>query len=134
MATVRKLGIWMDSDKAFIIENENIKQIESRVEHFNLHGGAKGKTPYGTQDATSETKLLERNKHQLKNYFDQIIEHAAHADKIVVFGPAEAKIAFQKEIETNTSIKEKLQGVETVDNKFTENQLIEWVRNYYSNK
>ncbi|NOQ75271.1 MAG: hypothetical protein GQ574_24885 [Crocinitomix sp.] len=127
------IGIWLDSEKAVIIENkkDKLETISSEIEHFHLHGGSKGKTPYGTQDATSETKLLERKKLQTKRYFDKIISRIGTADKIVVFGPAETKLGFQKNIEMNNQIKDKLVGVETVGNKLTENQLKEWVRNFY---
>lgn len=130
----RNIGIWLDSSKALIIENEKdkIETILSEIEHYNLHGGAKGKTPYGTQDATSETKLLERKKMQTKRYFDTIIKQISNADKVVIFGPAETKLAFQKTLEGNAQTKEKLIGVKTAGNKLTENQLKEWVRHFYA--
>ena len=77
-------------------------------------------------------KLLERKNQQTKRYFDNIITQVSNAHKIVVFGPAETKIAFQKKIDTNPQMKGKLVGVETVGNKLTENQLKEWVSNYFS--
>ncbi len=127
-----EIGIWMDLEKAIILNGEEmIKTIESNIEHFNLHGGARAKTPYGAQDATSETKLLERKKLQTKRYFETVLDHVANADKTVVFGPAETKLGFQKKINEDVQMKDKLVGVETTGNKMTENQLKEWVRNFY---
>ena len=126
----KKIGIWLDSDQAVIIENgkESLNRIESEVEHYHLHGGNKG----GGTLSSSDTKLLKRKNSQLKTYFDNVIKHVSNADSIVVFGPAETKVAFKKELEQRNELKEKLRDVETADNKMTDNQLIEWVRNYYS--
>ena len=125
----KNIGIWLDSDQAIIIENgkDSLHRINSEVEHFNMHGGNKG---FG-QVTTSDTKLLNRQNHQLKNYFQKIIKELPEADKIVVFGPAETKIAFKSEVENNNGLKNKLQGVETANSRMSDAQLVEWVRNYY---
>lgn len=126
-----KIGVWMDSDKAYVIENDSIKTIESDVEHFNLHGGAKGKNAFSSQDATSESKLTERKKHQLQDFFKEVMSAIDKADQFVVFGPAETKTAFKATIESNNTLKGKLAAVESADS-MTENQLKEWVRNYFA--
>ncbi len=130
------IGIWLDLNKALIIDNENkkIETLSSNIEQYNLHGGAKGKTPYATQDATSESKLLERRKQQTKRFFDLITKKILTANKVVVFGPAETKIQYQKHIQQDMALKKKLIGVETVGNKLTENQLKAWVQDYFTKK
>lgn len=130
----KNIGVWMDSDKAHIIDNESgqIETILSEMEHHHLGGGARAKTPYGAQDASSETKLEERKKHQQKRYFDAITKHISDAHSIAVFGPGEVKIAFKKEFDEHPDLKGKLRAVETVGNTLTENQLKEWVRNFYA--
>jgi hypothetical protein len=129
-----KIGIWMDSDKAHIIHNESgsVNTILSELEHYHLGGGARAKTPYGTQNASSETKLEERKKNQLKKYFDNINNHITDVNDIVVFGPGETKIAYKKVVEDHPILKGKLRAVETASNTLTENQLKEWVRNFYA--
>ena len=123
----------MDSDKAYIINNESgqMETISSELEHYHLGGGSPAKTPYGSQDASSETKLEERKKHQMKRYFENITQHISDANNIAVFGPGEMKTAFTKVVEQNPVLKNKLRAVETVGNKLTENQLKEWVRKFY---
>ena len=37
------------------------------MDHFKIHGGAGTSTPYQSQDATSDSKILEKKKHQQKN-------------------------------------------------------------------
>lgn len=129
----KHIGIWLDSKKALIIDqkNDNIKEIESGIEDFHPGGGSRGETAYAPQDASSEKALLERKKHQEHEYFIDILNNVEDASKIVVFGPAETKVAFRKEIENNNDFKDKLSGVETLDSNYSDNQLKEWVRNYF---
>lgn len=126
----KNIGIWLDLDQAIIIENgeESVRRIPSEVEHYHLRGGTKG----GGLPGTSDTKLLERKKNQLKRYFENIIKEVPKADNIVLFGPSEAKIAFKKEIEQRNEMKSKLRGVEIADSNMSENQLFEWVSDYYA--
>lgn len=126
----KNIGIWLDSDQAIIIENgkESIDRIASGIEHYNLKGGTKG----GGLAGTSDTKLLERKKNQSKKYFENILSKIPKVDTIVLFGPGETKFAFKKEIENHNTIKDKLLGIETTDSNMSNNQLFEWVREYYS--
>lgn len=126
------IGIWMDSDEAVLINAKSgeLNRILSDVEHFHPSGGHGGSKAYSPQEVASESKLLERKKHQLKNYFDAIIDELKHADAIVVFGPGETKKAFKKEAEKNSILKNKSILLETTD-KMTDNQMIEWVKNYF---
>ncbi|MFT6167721.1 MAG: hypothetical protein ACJASF_002421 [Vicingaceae bacterium] len=120
-----KTGIWVDFEKAFIIEanneQESITKIESNIEHFNAHGGP--------QDNVSETRLLERNLHQQKEFFSNVINKVKPNNEIVIFGPAEAKINLKKEFQNHNSFKGQTIPVETSDN-MTENQMIAWVKEY----
>jgi len=124
----KNIGVWMDSTKAFIIhDNEDrVETILSEMEHFHFGGGS------GDRDALSEPKLEERKKHQMKSYFENVKNHISAAQNIVIFGPGEIKIAFKKDIEQHPDLKAKLRAVETASNKLTENQLKEWVRNFYA--
>jgi stalled ribosome rescue protein Dom34 len=127
----KKIGIWLDLEQAYLIEGDAIRTISSDVEHFHLTGGSRANTPYGAQDASSESKHLERKKHQLDDYFKRLSNELGSADQFVVFGPAETKTGFKKFIEANGDLAGKLAGVETADS-MSENQLKEWVRNYFS--
>ena len=133
MENINRTGIWIDFDKAFIIElnkkGEQLKKVDSNIEHFNVHGGARSKTANGPQDVISESKLLARNQQQQKNFFKTIINQIDSKSDLVVFGPAEAKTNFKKEILEDHSFKNKNIPVESSDN-MTENQLIAWVKKY----
>jgi hypothetical protein len=133
----KKVGIWMDSENAVIVtllgNTEIMKMIESGVEHYHIHGGSGSSTPYGPQDAVSESKLLERKKHQENNYFDKIIVELGDVNAIAIFGPAEAKIGLKKALLKNEELRDKMIHVEAADRR-TENQIMELVRNFFDTK
>lgn len=130
---MKQLGLWLDSDRAVIIDRESheLTQLESNVEHFNLKGGSRSKTAYGPMEVRSESKLEERRKHQLNDYFKVISEELGDFDELVVFGPSQTKIEFMKFMRSNP-FKGELHPHEPADNRFTDNQLFEWVDRYYS--
>lgn len=134
---MEQVGIWLDSDNAHIITIrdgvEQTKVIESNVDHHHLHGGYGGSIPYNAQDSTSQGKLLERKKHQLKNYFEEVINEVKQADQVAVFGPAETPVAFAKYFKGDRSVAKKLVHFAVADS-MTENQIIALVRDYFNSQ
>ena len=126
MIEKKKVGVWLDQEKALLFslvgEKVIMNRIQSNVEDYHAFGGSPAKTPYGTQDATSEGKLLKRKKQQLKNYFKEIIHDLKDADEIYISGPAQTKLGLEKEINKLVTLSKKLTKVETV-NSLTENQV-----------
>ena len=132
---MKNIGIWLDKNQAHIVvlenNNEILKTIPSNIEHFKVHGGSGTRLKGGPQDVVQDSKYLEREKHQFKSYFNEIISEIKDAENIVIFGPAEAKIKFKKELEENhKDIDNKVGKVETADS-MTNNQVIAWVRDFY---
>ena len=132
---MKKAGIWLDKDKAFIVtlenDNESIVKILSDIEHFRIHGGSGTRFKGGPQDVVQDSKFLEREKHQLKSYFKEIVSHITDIDTLVIFGPAQTKEKFAKELKTNfIQLSTKIKGIEPADS-MTDNQIKAWVRNYY---
>lgn len=131
-----QIGIWLDEDKALVVtpseETEQLKTIISEIEHYHLHGGSGSSTPYGPQDAVSESKLLERKKHQREVFFEKIIAQLGNTSSIALFGPAETKKELAKALQKHPAYKEKVVAVETADS-MTENQVKALVRDFFSN-
>lgn len=132
---MKNIGIWLDKNQAHIVvlenNNETLKTIPSNIEHFHVRGGSGTRLKGGPQDVVQDSKYLEREKHQFRNYFNEIIPEIEDAENIVIFGPAEAKIKFKKELEENhKDIDNKVGKVETADS-MTNNQVIAWVRDFY---
>lgn len=142
------IGIWIDFEKAIIVSiikgnnfdtireavgpDESIKIIESNVNgRVRLSGGSRTKkTPYGPQDISDEKRILHRRQNHLCRYYQEIIGDIQDARKILIFGPGEAKIGFNKEIEKSKELISKIAGIESAD-KMTQNQILAKVRKYF---
>jgi hypothetical protein len=139
------IGMWIDHRKAYIVsinkstleiepeEKETLTTIESGVEkHLRLSGGARTrKTPYGPQDIAVDSKIDDRRKHQLQDYYQNIIRLIQGAKKILIFGPGKAKSELEKEIKKSKSLAQKIIAVETTD-KMTEKQIAARVRKFFT--
>lgn len=132
---MKNIGVWLDKRKAFIITLENEKEImtsiKSDVEEFNPSGGFGLGFRGSPQDALPENKYMEREKHQLKQYFQTIASEIKDADALVIFGPAETYEKFNKELYENyKDLSAKIKGVERADS-MTDNQMKAWVRRFF---
>lgn len=104
---MKRIGIWIDKEKAHIVTlyngKESFSTILSHVENFRPFGGSGTRLKGGPQDVVQDSKYLEREKHQLKRYFKNIVAHIKDAGVIVILGPAETGIKFNNELLTNHS-------------------------------
>jgi hypothetical protein len=129
-------GLWIDHRQAVIVsitdEGETIKRINSDIERkVRLSGGSRtSKTPYGPQQVSVDGKQEERIKRQLRQYYRAILRRIQDANKILIFGPGEAKTEFKKEMEKSGELAAKKITVETAD-KMTERQIAASVRQFF---
>ena len=133
---MKKLGIWLDKKTARLISLENEKEvidtIVSEVEDFRIHGGSGTKFKGGPQDVVQDSRYLEREKHQLKAYFKEIASKMKDANAVVIFGPAQTKEKFSKELQENyKDLNAKVKAVKTADN-MTDNQVKALVRDFFN--
>lgn len=132
----KKVGIWLDSKKAYIISiingKEKLEIIESDVDtKTRYEGEEKSFSRLGGQLVNPQKKKTKRKGHQLKSYFQNILKKTVDAEKIYIFGPAEAKIGLKKEYKKHKRYQDKLLKVENSDN-LTENQMIAQVRDIFA--
>ncbi|TJY35785.1 hypothetical protein [Pontimicrobium aquaticum] len=132
---MKKTGIWLDKDKALIITLENGKEtldtVISNVEHYRTHGGSGTRFKGGPQDVVQDSKFLEREKHQLKQYYQSLASQIDDTDALVIFGPADTNEKFSKELNKSyKSLSSKIKGVRKADS-MTENQAKAWVRDFF---
>src|SRR6056297_1010823 len=99
---MKHTGVWIDNHKAYIVEVENgaekLTTVESNIEHFKAKGGSGQRFKSGPQDVLKDSKYMEREKHQLKQYFKEIAEKIEETNALVIFGPAGANQKFSKEL------------------------------------
>lgn len=130
-----KTGVWLDKNKAIIVtlkkEGEHLCEIPSNIEHYHIHGGSGTRLKGGPQDVVQDSRYLEREKHQFRKYFKNIVSEIKNTDALVIFGPAETNEKFNKElIENYKNLGAKVKGVEKADS-MTNNQVKAWVRDFF---
>ncbi|MDG1730387.1 MAG: hypothetical protein P8K68_08775 [Algibacter sp.] len=132
---MKRTGIWLDKEKAIIVTQYNgdlsVNTILSNVENFHVHGGSGTRLKGGPQDVVQDSKYLEREKLQLKRYFQNLVSEIKDVDEIVLFGPAEAKNKFYKEL--NIAYKDlsaKVKDIVKTD-KMTKRQVKSWVKAFF---
>lgn len=134
---MKKIGIWIDKRNAYIItsakeENQRVVEIESQVEDYHISGGSGTPLKGGPQDVVQDSRYLEREKHQLKEYFKVVAQELVNADDIVIFGPAETGQKLRKELgERFPNLGAKVSALSKADS-MTVNQMKAWVRAYFA--
>ena len=132
---MKKIGVWIDKQKAHIVTIENKEEqfntVNSEIEDYNVSGGSGTKFKGGPQDVVQDSKYLEREKHQLKSYFKEIASKIKNADSLIIFGPAKTNEKFHKELHKNyKKLSAKVKEVRRADS-MTNNQVKALVRDYY---
>ena len=132
---MRNIGIWLDKEKAHIVTIENGNEVMdtlfSTVENYHIHGGSGTRLKGGPQDVVQDSKYLEREKHQLKNYFKKIAEKISDADAIAIFGPSDTNLKLKQTLSVNyKQIAKKIKAVEKADS-MTNNQLKALVKKFF---
>jgi len=130
---MKKTGIWLDKNKAIIVtlenDQESLQVVSSDIEDFRA---TSNRSEGGPLEIAKDKKYLEREKHQYKSYFKDIVAAVKHSDALVLFGPAQANKKFAKELSDNYNrLSAKVKAVETADS-MTDNQVKAWVRNFYN--
>lgn len=124
---MKQVGIWLDKQEAIgvVLQNgkENFFSIPSELDFYNPKGGSRSKTRWGPQEVIHDSKYMEREKHQLKKYFEKIAQTVNDADQLAIFGPAEAPEKFTDSLEGNhPRLAAKIRVREKADS-MTKNQL-----------
>ncbi len=125
----------MDIKKAHIVilsgGTEKFRTVFSKVETFSPKGGSRSKTRWGPQDVVQDSTYLEREKHQLREYFKTLAKMVEHTDELALFGPADTAEKFRKELDKNyRHLADKVKTVARADS-MTNNQIKALVRNFY---
>lgn len=133
---MKNIGIWLDKKNAKIVvlngKKEVFKTLESEVEFFNRKGGSGPRMKWGgPQDVVHESKYDEREKHQLKAYFKNLVGVIKDADALAIFGPSDTCEKFKFELlEHYKPQGEKIRIVEKADH-MTDNQIKAMVKDFF---
>lgn len=138
MKNIQKpVGIWLDYRDAYIVfinnDSEKTLHLTSHIDESHPVGGSGTSTPYGAQEAISETKYLHRRQQQEKQYYLSIIEKLSPRDGIYIMGPSQAKIGLEQEMSKKPGQAGEILAVESC-NRITDNQIKAKVRDFFKDK
>ncbi|MCF4101113.1 hypothetical protein L1I30_05505 [Gillisia sp. M10.2A] len=134
---MKKVGIWIDKRNAHILSldgegNEHFETVLHDVESQDVIKAFRDKDKQGPNEIIKDKKVLETEKHDLKNYLDTVIPHISEAGKIVIYGPAEMPQKLETELKTHyKDVYDKVKDVLKADS-MTQNQFKALVKNYYN--
>lgn len=125
----------MDKEKAHIVVmvkgREKMHTTYSNIENYRPKGGSGTKFKGGPQDVVQDSKYLEREKHQLREYFKTLAEMVKDTKELALFGPADTVQKFRAMLDKNYQLlASKVKTVTKVDS-MTENQVKALVRDFY---
>ncbi len=125
----KKIGLWIDHEKAFIVKltggKESRSVIFSDVEpRIRPHGGF---------EIISEKKVERRRKGHLRSWYREVIGAVSGADRIFIFGPGAAKMELLSEMDDFREVSNKVVGMEPADN-MSENQVAAKVRVFFDSE
>lgn len=134
----KNIGVWLDTEKAYIISIEDsgtrVDKIESEIEtRMRFEGETKAYSRMGNQFINPATKITHKRRHQLKHYFENITGRLKDAEEIYLFGPAETKVHLAKHISKEAMLKDRIRKVESEDH-LTEKQMIACVKKEFDKK
>lgn len=133
----KKTGIWIDTKQAIIIhvkeENVEIINLESGVQTRKRVAGETNKSGrFGDQFLSPEKHKENRQKKQIREYLNDVVDEINQSVYIVIFGPSTMKYILEKEIIQNHVLANRLLAVESADH-ITQNQMVAWVKGFYKN-
>jgi len=123
----KEIGLWIDHRRAVIVGDlaDDVKQIDSNMEKRVRYFG-RGSKPH---QISSENGRDRQFADRLDRYYDEVIAQLADATSILILGPGEAKIEFQKRLETHNP-RDCVVTVKTTD-KLTDDQIVAEVRQHF---
>jgi len=132
----KNIGIWIDSNQAVVVKLSNnthsLKKIESNIDsRERVAGESKKYGRFGGQYITYEKNRNNRRNEQTNLFFKDLIKELDNCNSVVLFGPSRMKTLFEKEINSNRQISDKLAGVYNTDS-ITDNQIVAWVKDFYN--
>lgn len=131
----RTVGLWIDHKQAYAIwyPDGKVDEIPSHIEPPSHYSGGTQLGGKLNQKGDVELHHNDRFRLQLNKYYQQVISLLKDADSILIMGPGQAKVEFEKAIKKNKNLQKRVLKVETAD-KMTKNQMIAYVRKFYKSQ
>lgn len=123
----KEAGLWIDHREAVVVivtdAGEETRRIKSNLERrVRYSGGSRSNGSQHEPEDQRERRIVDH----LNKYYDEVISCIREAESILLFGPGEAKVEFEKRLERE-DLGGRIVGIETVD-KMTDPQIAAKVR------
>lgn len=126
-------GVWIDHSEAILVHltdaKPTITRIPSDVEKQARRSSDRTDGPFEAQKVKSDDKQQRKYSAELSRFYDEVLTHLGETSTLLIFGPGEAKIEFQKHVESSRNPPQHI-SVETAD-KLTEAQFLARVREFF---
>ena len=120
------VGIWIDHERAVIVRASGESTMSETVE-----SGVGGHPRFGGELVDGgEKKYEERHGQNLDRYFDAVIDKLAGPERLLIFGPGEAKGELERRFRHSKAHAGCRVDVETTD-KLSESQVVARVKEYF---
>ncbi len=134
----KQTGIWLDSERAYIITltggSPVVEEVESPVEtRVRIEGEHKPYSRLGGMYVNPQKKRTKKQEQQLRQYFRMILKKVKDADEIFVFGPSNTPRRFYKELLQHRDLAPRVVKYESEDH-LTRNQMVARVRKVFEAK
>ena len=134
MPMIKSAGVWIDHRKAQIVgltaEGETTRIILSNVQkHPERSGDSPMKGAYEAQQVPADDARQRALTGELNSYYDAVIEALRDYEKLLVFGPGEAKTELHSRLMKQNQAG-RIVAVET-DDKMTDHQIVAKVKAYF---
>ena len=129
-----RAGVWIDHRSAFIVEltseGERSSRILSKVEKHPERGGDSPlEGPYEARQVPADDRRQRALTGELNVYYDAVIGALCHCDRLILFGPGEAKGELHERL-VKRKLGPRVAAVETED-KMTDPQVVAKVRAFF---
>jgi hypothetical protein len=130
----KEMGLWIDHRRVVIVSNfeqeEHIKRLTSKTgKHIRYSGVSWADGESESHHDTTEDGRDRRFDDQLNRYYDEVITYVGDATSILIMGPGEAKIEFEKRLAGHEP-SDRIVAIKTVD-KMSDHQIVAEVRQHF---
>jgi hypothetical protein len=124
MKTIKKIGVWMDHSKAYLIAfSSEVHQTQFIISDFTSQD----------KEATlqrSESAMHNKEQHKHAAFYKNIIDEIKKFDEVLLFGPTDAKVELFHLIRENHSYDTIKIECKNAD-KMTDNEQHKFVSDYF---
>ncbi len=127
MKKIKRLGIWMDHSKAYLLDLTNGTIIENII----VSDSANKEEEYTAE--RHEKMIHTKEQHQLSEFYQKLSEWIRKYEIVILFGPSDAKKELFNLLRTDHLFDDIIIEVQTSD-KLTEREMHDFVREYFANR